>query len=304
MPKNSTGIFLGNSLCHGGRKDVTSAANASIVITCSMSIQKTKIAKPADTIDDILAKLSAIIADSERTDSRVGYFAALYYKVTASVKEGIAWGRFANGQRMERLDVIFASRYLDAFAAWRAGKPLTESWRLAFDATKQSNLLVLQHLLLGMSAHINLDLGIAAVEVADGNLENLHNDVDEINTIISALTYQVLNDIDRVSPLLSLLGLHAGDNTSILIQFSIDNARDGAWCFAEDLVNKKGADYDTCITERDRTICQLGSGLIKTSGFLRFTIWLIHLFEWKNPAKVIKLLDEGTKAKIVVNAVN
>jgi len=28
------------------------------------------------------------------------------------------------------------------------------------------------------------------------------------------------------------------------------------------------------------------------------------LFEWKNPAKVIKLLDEGTKAKIVVNAVN
>jgi len=117
---------------------------------------------------------------------------------------------------MEHLDIVFASRYLDALAAWRAGQPLTESWRLAFNASKQSNLLVLQHLLLGISVHINLDLGIAAVEVAGGNLEGLHNDFDEINTIISALTYQVLNDIDRVSPLLSLLGLHAGDSSSIL----------------------------------------------------------------------------------------
>src|SRR3984885_4673850 len=148
-----------------------------------------------------------------------------------------------------------------------------------------------------MSAHINLDLGIAAVEVAEGNLEGLHNDFDEINIIISALTYQVLNDIDRVSPLLSLLGLHAGDSTSILIQFSIDNARDGAWCFAEDLATKKGADYEACITKRDQTIYQLGTGLVKTKGFMRFTIWLIHLFEWKNPAKIIKLLHEATKPK-------
>ena len=119
---------------------------------------------PGTTIDSILAQLSAIIADSEKTNSRLGYFAALYYKVTASVKDGIAKGRFGDGPRMEKLDVIFASRYLDALAAWKAGKPLTESWRLAFDASKQSNLLVLQHLLLGMSAHINLDLGIAAVD--------------------------------------------------------------------------------------------------------------------------------------------
>jgi len=202
---------------------------------------------------------------------------------------------------MEHLDIVFASRYLDALAAWRAGQPLTESWRLAFNASKQSNLLVLQHLLLGISAHINLDLGIAAVEVAGGNLESLHNDFDEINTIISALTYQVLNDIDRVSPLLSLLGLHAGDSSSILIQFSIDNARDGAWCFAEELVTKKGADYQACIAKRDQTIYRLGGGLVRTTGFMNFTIWLIHLFEWKSPAKIINVLHKAVKNKIVLN---
>ncbi len=256
------------------------------------------------TIDDILAQLELIIADSKKTNCRLGYFAALYYKVTASVKDGIAKGRFQDGGRMEQLDIIFASRYLDALAAWRAGQALTESWRLAFDASKQSNLLVLQHLLLGMSAHINLDLGIAAVEVAGSSLEDLHNDFDEINTIISALTYQVLNDIDRISPLLSLLGLHAGDSTSILIQFSIDNARDGAWCFAEDLAARKGADYDACIVKRDQTIYQLGCGLVQTKGFLNFTIWLIHLFEWKNPAKIISVLHEAVKNKIVLNTRN
>lgn len=256
---------------------------------------------PKVTITDILAQLEVIIAESEKLNNRVGYFAALYYKVTARVKDGIDKGKFQNGKRMERLDVIFASRYLDALAARRSGQPLTESWRLAFEASKQSGLLVLQHLLLGMSAHINLDLGIAAVEAADGDLKSLHNDFDEINTIISALTYQVLNDIDRISPLLSLLGLHSGDSASILIQFSIDNARDGAWCFAEELATKKGADYEACIVKRDQTISQLGKGLIQTTGFMRLTVWVIHLFEWKNPGKIIKVLHEAVKARIVLN---
>jgi hypothetical protein len=151
-----------------------------------------------------------------------------------------------------------------------------------------------------MNAHINLDLGIAAATVSGGQMANVQKDFDAINTIISSLTYQVLNDIDRVSPLLSLLGLHATNQTSILIQFSIDNARDGAWCFAEELVTKQGADYDACITKRDQTINQLGRQLIQMTGLMRFTVWLIHLFEWKKPSRIIKVLHEGGKKKIVV----
>ena len=252
------------------------------------------------TIDDVLTLLDGIITESIKNNNRAGYFAALYYKVTASVKKGIAKGQFENGTRMEQFDVIFASRYLDAYNAWKNKKPLTTSWQVAFDACENSSYLVLQHLLLGMNAHINLDLGIAAVAVSGGQMDAVQSDFDSINTIISALTYQVLNDLDRVSPLLSLLGLHASDQTSILIQFSIDNARDGAWCFAEELVKKKGADYNTCIAQRDETIRKLAQGLIKTNGFMRLTIWLIHLFEWKKSGKIITLLHQSGKQKIVV----
>jgi len=256
---------------------------------------------PAITIDDILMQLQQIISEGCRNSDRTGYFAALYYKVTAGVKDGIAKGRFENGPRMEQFDIIFASRYLDALNAWKSGKTLSKSWRIAFDGKKNASLLVLQQLLLGMNAHINLDLGIAAVEASEGQLESIQNDFDTINTIISSLTYQVLNEIDQVSPLLSLLGLHAGDQSSILIQFSIDNARDGAWCFAEDLAAKKGTDYDACIKQRDQTIFELAGGLVKTKGFMRFTIWFIHLFEWKSPAKIIKVMHESVKRKIVVH---
>ncbi|HEY2581854.1 MAG TPA: DUF5995 family protein [Mucilaginibacter sp.] len=256
---------------------------------------------PPKTIDHILTRLESIIAESVQTNNRIGFFAALYYKVTAGVKEGIAKGQFENGELMGKFDVIFANRYLDAFTAWKNGQQLSSSWQIAFETTKKSSALVLQQLLLGMNAHINLDLGIAAVEVSGGQLDTIQKDFDMINTIISSLTYQVLNDIDRVSPLLSLLGLHATNQTSILIQFSIDNARDGAWCFAEDLSKKQGADYTACISQRDQTINKLGQGLINMQGLMRFTIWLIHLFEWKSASKIIKVMHRSSKQKIVVN---
>ncbi|MDP9080889.1 MAG: DUF5995 family protein [Bacteroidota bacterium] len=254
----------------------------------------------ATTIDDVLEQLADIIADSIKTNDRMGYFAALYYKVTASVKAGIAKGQFVDGAQMEKFDVIFASRYLDALSAWKNKQPLSASWQVAFEATKSSSALILQQLLLGMNAHINLDLGIAAAEVSGGQLAGVQKDFDAINTIISALTYQVVNDIDRMSPLLSLLGLHYNDQTSILIQFSIDNARDGAWCFAEELVTKQGAEYSTCIAQRDQTITKLAEGLIHMKGFMRLTVWVIHLFEWKNAAKIINALHEDSKQRIVV----
>jgi len=51
----------------------------------------------ARTIDEVIVHLDDIIARSIREQSRLGYFAALYRKVTVKVKEGIAQGRFEDG---------------------------------------------------------------------------------------------------------------------------------------------------------------------------------------------------------------
>ena len=263
----------------------------------------------ANTIDEVLSQLKEIIAESERTGDRAGFFAALYYKVTAEVKGGIATGKFENGPRMERLDVLFANRYLAAYDQWKKGLPTTGSWGVAFGATKKRSCLFLQHLLLGMNAHINLDLGIAAVETIQGlaleaepgkdpAMQDIQTDFNSINAIIGSLTYEITNDINRVSPLMSLLGLHADNTESLLVQFSITNARDGAWCFAEELGKKTGSDYATCIAARDGDITKLARALIVSKGLIGITMWIIHLFEWKKPGRIIKALY-GSKKQFI-----
>ncbi|MEM7538341.1 MAG: DUF5995 family protein, partial [Chloroflexota bacterium] len=142
----------------------------------------------ANTIDEVIHELDKILEWSREHNSRVGYFTALYRKVTIQVKEDILAGRFEDNERMERLDVIFANRYLAAFDAYQAGNPVTEVWQVAFDAAPRWRPIVLQHLLIGMNAHINLDLGIAAATVAPGEqLATLENDFNQINTVLAGV---------------------------------------------------------------------------------------------------------------------
>jgi hypothetical protein len=114
---------------------------------------------------EVIARLEQIIRWAKDNESPLGYFAALYYRMTLAVRDAVLRGEFENGSRMEQMDVIFARRYFDALDTWQAGGIPTESWRIAFEATKEDRIAVMQHLLLGMNAHINLDLCIAAASI-------------------------------------------------------------------------------------------------------------------------------------------
>src|ERR1035438_6733959 len=138
----------------------------------------------AQTIEEVITQLEKIISETLKTNDRIGYFTVLYHKVTCRVRDGINNNEFDDNIRMEKLDVLFANRFLDAYKQYTLGQQQTESWKVTFDASKHSSYLVLQHLLLGMNAHINLDLGIAVVEALKGkNLADVHNDFNKINTI-------------------------------------------------------------------------------------------------------------------------
>src|SRR5437660_6933709 len=104
---------------------------------------------PAETIDDVIRALDEIIDWAWEQKSRTGYFAALYRRVTLAVKDGISQGRFQNGPLMEKLDVVFANRYLRAFEEFRSGKTPTLSWQVALLAASYWYPLVVQQLLVG-----------------------------------------------------------------------------------------------------------------------------------------------------------
>jgi hypothetical protein len=253
---------------------------------------------PAKNIKEVLSRLDAIIIDSQTNQSRLGYFAALYHKVTLKVQEDIENRLFENPERLELLDVLFANRYLYAIHEWKMdknSKEVSKSWKIAFESSEDSSILVLQHLLLGMNAHINYDLGIA-VKLANDNgcsIDELRRDYNSINNILAALTYSVINKLNIVSPLLSLIGLTGNQSNSMLVQFSLGNARDGAWCFATDLISKQKPESETFILKRDVEMQQLGLLLLKNKGLLKIGIFIIHLFEWKKVNKVIEVLSSN-----------
>jgi hypothetical protein len=244
----------------------------------------------ADTIDQVIDHLAGIIDWSRQEWSRLGYFAALYRKVTITVKQGIASGFFENGPRMERLDVIFANRYLEALEQYRNGKRPSLSWLAAFDAARDWRPIILQQLLLGMNAHINFDLGVAAAEVSPGDeLPSLKTDFDRINQILSSLIDQVEDEINEVSPWLAVLDHIGGRTDEMIVNFSIDAARDHAWAVAQKLAPLPPDQWGPVLTKLDRDVEELGR-IIKHPGLLSVGLLIIRLRESNNIPKVIDVL--------------
>ncbi len=149
-----------------------------------------------EAIDEVIDRLGTVVEEARAERSRIDYFAAMYRRVTVAVREAIVAGEFEDPVRMAQLDLVFAERYLDAYAAWRTGDAATESWQICFDAAGRWRPLILQHLLAGMSAHINLDLGVAAATVAPGgDLAELRNDFDTINDVLASTPLQIVTGI-------------------------------------------------------------------------------------------------------------
>jgi len=247
----------------------------------------------AQTIDQVIVQLDEIIHESKENNSRLGYFAALYRKVTIEVKKGIEKDQFDGGARMEKLDVIFANRYIEAFEQHKNNANPTQSWKLAFDAASSWSPTVLQHLLAGMNAHIHLDLGIAAAQsIENRDLSALRGDFDKINQILASLLNEVQQDLAEVWPLLKVFDLAAGDLDETLSRFGIEMARGRAWRVAEDIVTRESTDADARIIELDQETYQVGKMILAPGKLLRLILLLVRLGELGTVQKTIAILED------------
>jgi uncharacterized protein with NAD-binding domain and iron-sulfur cluster len=245
----------------------------------------------AQAIDEVIDALDEIIDESIRKSDRIGYFAALYRKVTAEVRDSVRRGEFMDGQRMERLDVRFANRYLDALVAYRSGGALTETWRVTFDACADRRPTVLQHLYAGLAAHLLLDLGIAAAETAPGaRLRDLHSDFNHINDVVGRLMRQVDAIIGSVSPWIGLLDRVAGVEYAAINEIGISVARDLAWSDATKLASLADGPRASAEAAMDRRAAFVAKQLLKPAFPLRIVAGIIHAREKKNVAEVIRAL--------------
>ena len=251
---------------------------------------------PVTSIDQVVDTIQGIVDWSIANESRLGYFAALYKRITIAIRKGIEDHLFDDGPRMERFDVIFASRYFAALNGYfhPAQFPsLSDCWRVAFDGALLPEPILVQHMLAGVNAHIDLDLGTAAEEVAPGPLlPTLHHDFNTVNAVLASQVSTVVGEINSLSPVLAAI-------YDVLMKYELDLiadalvvVRDSAWHFASVLASKPGFIDPTIIKLHDLKVAGLGKLILDPPGLLlSHLIEVIAAAESRDIVKNIQTLD-------------
>ena len=246
------------------------------------------------SIDEVLQKLDEIILETVSDNSYLGIFAYVYRRTTAEIKKAIAEKQFEDNVRMEHMDVTFANKYISAYENFKTSVgPVSRSWKIPFKSGHEK-LTIMQHLLMGMNAHINLDLGIAASETAPGDAINgLKNDFMKVNDILASLTKEMQVRIGRISWWMILVGKMGGKNEDAVINFSMIKAREAAWEFASRLAGLKDDEKKTAMDEADTIISDLAEIIKRPPGLILRTILnFISNFEEKDVKKIIAGLEQ------------
>ena len=254
---------------------------------------------PISTLDAVVSALDSVIEWSITASSRLGYFAALYKRITIAVRTAVKNGAFQDGPRLERFDAAFACRYFDAlnghFHPSQFPRP-TQSWQRTFDAADRADPIILQHVLAGVNAHIDLDLGIAAQNIAPGTkLPKLHDDFNTINAVLASQVNGLVDDIDQLSPELAELYQVLADNEIFLINETVAAMRDSAWRFAIVLAVVPGFIRPFTIWARDRKVAAQADLIYHPPGvigLIQDTIDEIAERESRDVVHNIQVLDE------------
>lgn len=235
-------------------------------------------------IADVAEELRALART--RTDAS-GYFCAMYTRVTSHIATAIARGQFEDDDRMERFASIFAGYYTRCHgpAPTRPG-----CWKATFDVAHRDDLIIVQHLLIGINAHVNFDLPQATVDVATRSgtdLQSVRADFDAVNDVLGAMTSDLLRDLDRVSRWANEAGTLGGGR---LFNFSLEKARDQAWGAAERLFALPQADRPREVAELDRLVSVLAFLISEPSLPGRLLVKLARRFEERDPKLVTATL--------------
>lgn len=196
------------------------------------------------------------------------------------------------GHVLEKLDLVFAQRYLDAWNAHQQRKSCSASWQSAFDNCTDNGLTVIQHLITGINTHINLDLAIAAATIAPGDsIHALEEDFNRINKVIEALIDDVQECLCQVWLPMRLLATIANNRQEAVLNFSIGIARKTAWANALLLAYMSPADRDAHIKGMDLAIRQLGQRIHSPGLMSALVLRTIRRTEFENIARTIRLID-------------
>ena len=195
----------------------------------------------------VLTRMTTLVDQWEAAHDRRAIFLGCYRLMTCNMLDAIDAGRFQDDVWVANLLQRFADYYFDALTCHDRRHPDTPAvWQLAFDATRDEDVTTLQHLLLGVNAHINFDLVFTLVDQLAPEWANLSVDQREqrradhelVNRIIGETVDAVQDQvIDRHSPWYDFVDKLLGPVDEWLTSRLISRWREEVWenavCYLE-----------------------------------------------------------------------
>jgi Family of unknown function (DUF5995) len=161
----------------------------------------------------------------------VACFNGMYLEVTSAVRDALP--SFESPAFVERLDVLFAEFYFQAFDASMARAWVSKAWAPLFEHKDDKGILALQFAIAGMNAHINNDLAHALVltwhelDLGPAHDSPEYRDYEKVNGILERVEADIKGPLadDLIASVDTLLGT----TDDFLALWSIRRARAEAW---------------------------------------------------------------------------
>jgi len=146
--------------------------------------------RPFASVADAHDRLCDLETRLRAAGDRRAVFLTVYTRMTATVRDAVDDGSFADPAWMRRYTATFADYYRRAFLAFERGDhaAVPDPWRVAFGTAVAGEGLVVQDALLGINAHITYDLALTLHEVGiDPDRARKHADHRRIDDVLAGL---------------------------------------------------------------------------------------------------------------------
>ena len=191
-------------------------------------------------------RMKALLEGWEKAGDMRCIFLGCYTQMTANMLKAIQAGEFHDNAWVHRLLERFAEYYFMAQRTYEQQPDYTPPvWLITFEATGDTKVHVLQHLLLGINAHINYDLVFALEDVLAPEWSVLspsqrmqrYEDHCQVNTVIARTVDAVQDNIvERFAPKMDLIDDGMGRLDEWLASRMISLYRDRVWQKAVELL--------------------------------------------------------------------
>ena len=183
--------------------------------------------------------MTALIQQWEQARDGRRIFLSCYCLMTQRMLGALAAHRFQDALWVDGLLHHFADYYFDALAAYEqqeTSPPVI--WQHAHEVACHKQAHVLQHLLLGINAHINYDLILALADMLQPEWQALsaerrrlrYDDHCRVNAIIADTVDEVQDAVvERYAPALDLVDKICGPLDEWLASRMIARWRDSVW---------------------------------------------------------------------------